>query len=434
MEPGWTSSWQRRSGWRAMTPSPTGPPNAPSATEARRQRALERMQALDTAPEPAFDELTWLAAKLCGTPMGLVTLLSTERQWVKARYGVEVPQTERGHAFCNYTVEQSDVLEVHDARSDERFVRNPLVTGPFGLRFYAGAPLLMSEGVAIGALCVLDREPRVLSPDQRRGLLLLSRQVVTQLELRRHLLEEAQMRTRMQKQLHHSDRLASIGELAAGLAHELGTPLAVVIGRARMLATGTGDPDAVASIAKTITEQGERMSAILKQLLEFARRREPRKATHDLRTVLQQGLLLLEGLARKRSAALVLEPRDEPLLGSFDPTQLAQVINNLVMNAVQSMPNGGVVTLSCGELTCAPPGSDAAPSRHLWLCVSDQGEGMTPEQRARIFEPFFTTKETGEGTGLGLPVSAGIVKDHQGWFDVVSERGHGSKFTVYLPG
>ncbi|ALW84549.1 hypothetical protein AUC43_05290 [Hymenobacter sedentarius] len=153
--------------------------------EPERMDVLQSYQVLDTAPEPVFNDLTQLAAFICGTPMSLVSLIDGERQWFKAKVGLNASETPREHAFCQYAMRASDVYEVPDATADARFVNNPLVTGDPNIRFYAGAPLLSPEGQPLGTLCTLDTVPRELSPDQREALRILARQVMAHLELRR---------------------------------------------------------------------------------------------------------------------------------------------------------------------------------------------------------------------------------------------------------
>jgi formate hydrogenlyase transcriptional activator len=157
----------------------------PSAGELARLEALRTYAILDTPPENSFDDLARLAAEVCGTPMALVTFIDAERQWVKASVGVEFQETSRAISFCGHTILERGVFTVPDLAADDRFAGNPLVTGEPHVRFYAGAPLIGVGGHALGAICVMDRGPRQPTPSQRSALEALSRQVVTQLELRR---------------------------------------------------------------------------------------------------------------------------------------------------------------------------------------------------------------------------------------------------------
>ena len=162
------------------------PPN-----EAQRLAALRRYDILDTPPEAAFDDLTRLAANLCGTGISLIALVDEHRQWFKARHGTEMTESPRDAAFCAHAILQADLLVVEDTHADERFAGNPFVTGTPNIRFYAGAPLTTPEGLHLGTLCVIDREPRQLTPQQAEALKILAQQVMTHLELRRHLVQLA---------------------------------------------------------------------------------------------------------------------------------------------------------------------------------------------------------------------------------------------------
>ncbi len=166
--------------------SPASYPPRP-ANETHRLETLSRYEVMDTPPDPAFDDLVALAAKLVGTPIALVTLIDAERQWFKSNLGLAGTGTSRDDSFCAHALGSPDLLIVEDAANDERFRDNPLVVGDPNVRFYAGAPLVAPDGSGLGALCVLDRMPRTLTDDQAAVLRILGRQVMAQLELRRSL-------------------------------------------------------------------------------------------------------------------------------------------------------------------------------------------------------------------------------------------------------
>ncbi len=161
---------------------------AKPVNEAGRIAALEKYAILDTDPEQSFDDLTLLASFVCETPIALISLVDEDRQWFKSRVGIDASETSRDIAFCSTAILQSDVLVVPDALLDERFRDNPLVASDPHIRFYAGAPLINEDGYALGTLCVVDRTPRELAPEQREALKALSRLVLAQLEFRRNLI------------------------------------------------------------------------------------------------------------------------------------------------------------------------------------------------------------------------------------------------------
>jgi signal transduction histidine kinase len=235
------------------------------------------------------------------------------------------------------------------------------------------------------------------------------------------------------EQLRHADRLKTVGQLASGVAHELGTPLNVVSGRANMIARGMVEGDAVTDSARIIAEQAARIAAIIRQLLDFSRRRGPSLGPVDLRPIAARTIELLGTLARKRSVTLAVESPAAALSARVDPGQIQQVLTNLVVNGLQAMPEGGTLTIRLDRRHATPPADVGGPSGEFaTVTVEDHGAGIAPENLPRVFEPFFTTKEVGEGTGLGLSVAYGIVREHGGWIDVQSVPGQRTRFTVFL--
>jgi signal transduction histidine kinase len=244
---------------------------------------------------------------------------------------------------------------------------------------------------------------------------------------------ETSARIDAMEQLRHADRLITVGRLAAGIAHELGTPLNVVAGRVKMLRRGSIEPEVAKEYLAIVAEQAERMTSIIRQLLDFAGRREPRVAPTDLHVVARSIARLVEPIARKHHVEVALSSEGEALaLG--DPVQLEQVLSNLVVNGIHACQSGGKVHIVCGtEGLASLCATKTAPARRAYLRVSDDGHGMDDDTRARIFEPFFTTKNVGQGTGLGLSVAHGIVVENGGTISVASRLGHGSTFSVFLP-
>ena len=150
-----------------------------------RLHELDAYDILDTPPEDSYDDIARLAAHVCDTPVALISFIDGSRQWFKAKVGTDVTETPRDIAFCAHAILKNDLMEVHDATLDERFVENPLVTVSPKIRFYAGAPLITPNGRALGTLCAIDLQPRTLTEEQRAALLSLSRVVMRELEVRR---------------------------------------------------------------------------------------------------------------------------------------------------------------------------------------------------------------------------------------------------------
>jgi anti-sigma regulatory factor (Ser/Thr protein kinase) len=183
--------------------------------EAERLEALKRYRILDTEPEKAFDDLTLLASHICGTPIALISLVDSNRQWFKSKVGISVSETSRSISICAHAIQQNNLYIVPDTVKDEKFRNNPFVTGDPCVRFYAGAPLVTPDGQALGTLCVIDCVPRTLTTAQIEALEALRRQVQAQLELRLNLMELAQ--ALVERDEAEASQLRLIGELQESL-------------------------------------------------------------------------------------------------------------------------------------------------------------------------------------------------------------------------
>lgn len=246
--------------------------------------------------------------------------------------------------------------------------------------------------------------------------------------------KETEARIVTLEQLRHTERLATIGQLAAGMAHELGTPLNVVAGRAKLMATEDLKREEISENSRIIREQVDRMTKLMRQLLDFARRQTTKRLPTDLRKVVRQVLDMLNATARKNRVILDLVENGDSFVVAVDQAKMQQVLTNLVMNGIQAMPNGGRLEVVIGPKRARKPARERRDERdYLTICIHDEGVGISEENRQHIFEPFFTTKELGQGTGLGLSIAHGIVEEHGGWIEVESESEKGSCFTVYLP-
>ncbi len=241
-------------------------------------------------------------------------------------------------------------------------------------------------------------------------------------ELRARTEHEIQARVRALEQLRHADRLRTVGELASGIAHQLGTPLNVVRARGAMIAGGEVPEARMRELGKVIVDHVDRMSATIRQLLDFARREQPQFSSGDLIKTIEQTIKLVEPLANQGRVTLRFTPNTATLPLQIDSGQLHQAFTNILVNALHATPEGGRVQVSVIEEADA-----------FVVEVLDGGQGIASEHLAHIFEPFYTTKPAGEGTGLGLSVADGIVREHGGSIEAGSHPERGTVFRVRLP-
>ncbi|NOX25377.1 MAG: HAMP domain-containing protein [Deltaproteobacteria bacterium] len=235
------------------------------------------------------------------------------------------------------------------------------------------------------------------------------------------------------EQLRHTDRLATLGKLSSGMAHELGTPLNVVSGRARLMEDGGLEQAEIVENARIIQQQTTRMTKIMRQMLDYAHRTTPHRNRANIRQLLEQVVGMLH-VGYSKGAEIEFTGLEKPPDIYVDYSQIQQVLMNLMMNGLQAMPHGGVLTISLAVGVNNPPDSDRyRPAAYLSVAVIDSGPGIDAELLPQIFEPFFTTKGVGKGTGLGLSIAREIVQEHRGWILARNVEGRGACFTIYLP-
>jgi signal transduction histidine kinase len=240
----------------------------------------------------------------------------------------------------------------------------------------------------------------------------------------------------LEQRLGHTEKLATIGQLAAEIAHEVGTPLNVIAGRARSIQRKSKDPDAVEKNAGIVAEQTARITRIIQRLLDFTRRKvgTPAPAAVNLNELSLTTMELLAGQFANAKVKTRLDRAEALPRVAGDADRLQQVLINLLLNAVQAMPEGGALAVETRVVRRARPGLEGgAEQNFVTITVSDNGIGIPTEIKDKIFDPFYTTKEGQGGTGLGLAVCSGIVKEHDGWIDVEDGPGGGTVFRVYVP-
>lgn len=243
-------------------------------------------------------------------------------------------------------------------------------------------------------------------------------------------------RKALETQLFHAQKMEAIGNLSAGIAHDFNNLLTGIIGYSDLAVKETANQGAVKKYLEMVLGIAGRASDLIRQILLIGKRLPPEKKAINLNHLIEDSLRILRRLVEENVEIRVLSRAGLPIVDA-DPSQITQVVMNLIVNARDAMPEGGVIEIRTGEVTIDEdycrhyPYSN--PGRYAVMIVSDTGMGIPEEMQDRIFEPFFTTKETGKGTGLGLAVSYSIVRAHGGWMHFYSEIGRGTEFKIYLP-
>lgn len=380
--------------------------------EAARLDALRTYNVLDTGQEPEFDELVRLASRVCECPAAAITLVDDQRQWYKARLGLDLPQTPRSaDGLCANAIFGREVMVVGDLATDPRFADSPSCQA-LGFRFYAGAPLVNREDMVLGTLCVLDHKPKALAPDQIESLRVLARQVMAQLELRR-LAQMGEFR----------ERLVSI------LSHDLRQPLQQVLTTARQKLGANPNPQDQMCLTQ-IAISAERLTRMVRDVLDFTQTRLGNGLPVAPR------LMNLHGVCRRvvqefslsyPNREIQLELSGEPT-GMWDEDRIAQAVSNLLANALRYGSPAKPVTISCSS------DDDVATLR-----VSNDGALIPAEDVPRLFAPYPRMAENGSGEnavsgmGLGLYIVKEIATASGGTVDAISNSDHGTSFRMRLP-
>lgn len=230
------------------------------------------------------------------------------------------------------------------------------------------------------------------------------------------------------------NKLKTVGTLAAGIAHELGTPLNIVSGRAEMILAQDLESLDVKNCARIIKDQSQRMTGIIRQLLDFSRITPSQKLRVELWTLVRQTRDLFSPLARSKNIEMDLPEIQEEKYCEVDPSKIQQVFMNLIMNSIQAKPDGGKIRIRI-ESACLAEDQVKLPGSNDFhiIEIKDSGIGIDKDSLLHLFEPFYTTKEIGEGTGLGLSIVYGILREHSGWIEIDSGQWQGTCCRVYLP-
>ena len=417
--------------------------NAEGWTEAQRLAALDRYHILDTPPEPDYDNVIKLVCQSLDVPIAAVNFIAEHRQWFKAEIGLGVSEMELDNSICAKAILQSDMFIVPDTTKDSRFDCNELVTGPPGLRFYAGALLKTSEGFPIGTLCALDVKPRPEGLTDHQELLLatLANLLMDALELRRTVKSQSSAldseiadRLQMEEALRQSQKMEAIGQLTGGVAHDFNNLLTVIRGSVDLLRRDNLPEDKRRRYLDAVADTADRAASLTAQLLAYARRQPLKPEIFDAAERVRGITQMLTTMVGSR-VRIQADLDCDPCPVEADPNQFETALLNLAVNARDAMPEGGVLRIGI-EHVGHVPAVRAHPARSggfVAISVTDTGSGIGASDITRVFEPFYTTKEIGKGTGLGLSQVLGFAKQSDGEIAVESETGAGAKFTLYLP-
>ncbi|MHA6249853.1 sensor histidine kinase [Pontibacter sp. CAU 1760] len=390
-----------------------------NTSEKARLEILQSYEILDTPAERDFDELTQLAAQICGTPISFISLLTNNRQWFKSKYGIEISETPRSMSFCRYTILQKSLLEVQDTLHDKRFQHNQFVVNAPYIRFYASIPLISTSGHRLGTLCVMDVVPKRLTPEQRSALGVLSRQVVTRMELR---LKQKQLEEEKQQLRVMNEKLDKFAQM---VSHDLKEPIMNISTLVDWLQENLAQKD-YASLADNldlIQDRASAMQALVDGLLQYAMVHvsELLKETVDVRQMVQE-------LIKKYGSSSRITAHIGPALPvlTTDSILLQQVFANLISNVFKYHHRAdGNIWIEVEENT------------HTYtFCVRDDGPGIPEQYHEKVFNLFerlLRDVDRTPGSGIGLATVKKIVEDMGGRIWIETPPGGGTSFLFTWP-
>lgn len=391
---------------------------AENEAERERIKALYAYEILDTDAEEAYDNLTRIAARICGTPISLISLIAPERQWFKSAHGFDARETCRDISVCDHAIRNKDeVMEVPDTLLDERFKDNPFVTSDTGVRFYAGAPLRTPEGHAIGTLCVIDRKPRKLTSEQHNTLQTLADQVMILMELRR------KNRELKEKEAAAKEHIKELEKFAYVVSHDLKSPLNNIFSLSRLLRDGCEDRLNETELRSLdfLQESASSLGDLIDGILNHYRSDKLLEA--DRENISAADLLdKVTGLFSGKAKFSYILPNGVRIL-NIQSAPVQQILINLIANGLKY--NDAEIPHIQMEI--------GVEEDYYRFSVKDDGRGISAEDETRIFDLFTTLsapdRNNRQGTGIGLATVKKLVEKLGGQIAVYSEPGEGSTFT-----
>lgn len=394
--------------------------------ELERLAALKRYNILDTLPENAFDDATKLVSYVCGVPIAHISFIDANRQWFKSEIGIGVTEVPREISFCQYTIMESEMVEINDTFLNERFKDDPNVIDGFKIRFYAGIPLTTPDGYNIGTICAIDQVTKQLNDNQRNALSIIAKHVMNQLELRMKNFQLATQKKIAERAVFAKD------SFLANMSHEIRTPLNAIIGFTDLLAQTKLDiiqRDYIDSIQ--IAE--ENLLLVINDILDLSKIESGNliidAQPFNLRKTLKHIYDLLKVKVPAEVEFNLFLDADMPEIVIGDQGRLNQILVNLTGNALK-FTQEGEVTVSVKKI------DETEDHYSLRFSVKDTGIGIQEDKLKTIFDRFTqaeesTTRRFG-GTGLGLNIVKQLIELHNAEINVKSRQGHGSEFFFVL--
>lgn len=396
--------------------SPSIPEN-----EIERLKALHAYSILDTLPEEDYDNITSIAAQICKTPISLVTLVDEDRQWFKSSIGLDVKQTARDLAFCAHAINQpKDIFVVSDARSDERFFDNPLVTGQPHVIFYAGMPIVDNRGNALGTICVIDNKPGELNEEQKRTLKALSNQVMRLLELRK---SKADLEETIKKL---EDKNAELERFIYTAAHDLRAPLHQISQLIEMLQEDYGPliDTTGQDMMNYMKRSSQKLSGLINGLLEFSKTDKSvseTKCNIEVEIMLRE---LAELFTYDKTCEVSMQVENKNIFAN--KIALEQILLNLIANAVKYNDKPVAEILI----------TQSESNNHYLFSVKDNGPGIPEADHEKVFRLFETNSQKdkfgNKGSGIGLATVKSMVEKLGGEIKIKSLANEGCDFIFSL--
>lgn len=382
--------------------------------EQERLSVLFEHNILDTLPEKEFDDITRIASEICNTPISLVSIIDSTRQWFKSRQGLDAPETPRELAFCAHAILTPDeIFEVPNSLEDERFHDNPLATGAPHVVFYAGVPLVTEEGMPLGTLCVIDNKPKTLTEDQRTTLRALGNQVARMLELHR----KTQALDRARQELEHIN--IELDKFAKLTASDLKSPIGTIVDLSKLIAEKYGNAvdDEGLRMLRQIRSCGNNVRRMINDTLSHARIAYGSGLKKEQFSFSQ----LMSDLRSMLSFPAHIKLRftsDSTILYS-SRTILLQILVHLAENAIRfSDKPDSIVSVEFSQ-----------DERNYRFAVEDNGMGIKPEAYERVFELYHAEPDAETHSGIGLYTVRNLVEKMGGEIGLESREGRGSRFS-----